>query len=219
MKTTIVIATRNRVDKLRNTLKSIPYLPGLDTIVAVDGEGRTGPVVRNEFPHIKLVEYAEHLGSVTVRNRTIEVHCERSNVLYFVDDAVFLPGAVERALEDFEQFFPDTDGVLGLSQTGDQSFHPTGVAIIGNAFLDRYKNRNPFFPGYWHFACQEIHWLAEKLDKFKLSEAAITHFHPSFDRKLVDKTHVEARQRAQYDRDVRRERESKGHIWGDHGTA
>jgi hypothetical protein len=186
----------------------------LDTIVAVDGERRTGPVVREEFPHIKVIEYAEHAGSVSIRNKTISNHCMRSNVLYFVDDAVFHPGAVEKAIDDFHTFFPDTDGVLGLSQSGDHKFHPTGVAIIGDAFLNRYKDRMPFFPGYWHFAAQEVHWLADKVGKFQTSEATIDHHHPGFNRNLADKTHVEARQRIRYDQDVRREREAKGRIWG-----
>lgn len=211
----IVIATRNRVDKLRTTLKSIPYnLPGVDILVGVDGDTVTKPMVKKEFPHVAVQTFEDHMGSVSVRNRVISEWCTRSSVLYFVDDAEFLPGSLEKAIEDFSAQFPDTDGVVGLTLQG-HSFHPTAMAIIGNKFLDRYPHRMPFFPGYWHFACQEVHWLAMKLNKFYLSPAKVIHHHAAFDKKLVDQTHNEARSHMQYDKDVRTHRKSAGCIWGE----
>lgn len=224
---TIVIPTRNRLAKLKRTLSTIPDLPYVETWVVSDGDPHTAAWVRDcDKPRTLSVHIKQHMGSVCARNAVIPDI--QDGVLYAVDDIDFLPGCIENAFEAFNRAFPSSqDGVIGICQIGHSNWHPTGVALLGKEFIDRYPNRQPFFPGYWHFAAQEIHWLASKYGVFRACpDAQIRHYHPDFgrngrvDRKLAefDKTHQDARIKGVEDRNLRNARKRKGLIWGDTAT-
>ena len=215
----IVIATRNRYMKLARTIESIPDLDFIGVQVVVDGEMDTVERIQRDWRFWKkhnftLIHHPEHKGATICRNLVIPKR--QDGVLYATDDIAFGPNACERALESFNEHFPDDDGVLGLAQTGNRKYHPTGVALIGKKFLDRYPGRKPFYPEYFHFAAQEIHWLAEKLGKFYHEpRASIRHYNPFMDKKHMDQTHEDARIHKVRDKMLRESREFKGLIWGD----
>jgi len=144
--------------------------------------------------------------------------CAEDAVLYATDDIEFKPGAIEAAAESMREHFPDDDGVVGFNQIGKQSFSRTGVALVGQRFLCRYPERKLFYPGYFHFSCQEIDRLASKLGKFHFDERAkLYHYHPNWDRDEMDKTHEEARVHRGKDLRLSRKRRAEKLIWGDNG--
>lgn len=217
-KITIVIPTRGRVDKLQRCLNTIPLEDWIDTIIICDGDvdGYDRLVRRyGECEEVSIRLVKEHRGAVYCRNSVMpEIE---DGVLYATDDVIFRKRSINYAFETFNRHFPSDDGVVGFVQEGtDGNFHPTGVALVGKEFLDRYPNRLLFNPAYFHFSCQEIHWLAVKKDRFMQDERAIVfHYHPGFHEGERDATHIEARVHREQDLRLMQERKRKRLIWGD----
>lgn len=208
---TLLIATRNRFEKLKRTLDSVPKLDYLKILIVCDGDKETydklqdTPVARMYIP--------KHVGSVKARNLALYLKL-MDGVLYGTDDIVFEKEAIESAFENFNLIFKDDDGVLGFVQ--DKSFHPTGVALVGSAFLNRYPNRSLFYPKYYHFACQEILDFCNSFQPSKFYQeprAKIQHFHPGFCKNESDTTHTEARKFKDQDLNISKERKEKGLFW------
>lgn len=212
MKIEIIIATRNRYGKLLKTLDSIP--DKYQVKIICDGDLDTFRELLHHKKNFALLLYNEFKqGAVSTRNTICET-CSHS-LIYSTDDMTFNDGAIEQAENEFNDLFPDTDGVLGFTQTGNRKFHPAGVALVGKKFLDRYPGRHLFFPDYYHFACQEIYWLADKLNKFHFSEKAIiNHMNPMVNPEHMDQTHHDGRIFKDKDHALIKDRLAKGLIWG-----
>lgn len=220
MKTfTIVIPSRNRLEKLQKTLASIPFFSYLSVYIICDGDARTKyELEKNLRPDTKIRCSGAHKGAVWCRNEIIK-H-EQDGVLYGTDDITFLPGSLEAAFELFNQKFKDDDGVVGFKQTPG-SYDPTGVALVGQTFLQRYPDKQLFFPQYYHFSSQEVFRLCERIRVFSNKnvfvqddKVMVEHLHPSKFTQLLDKTHVEARVYSSRDHSLSKQRKNKGLVWG-----
>jgi len=207
----LIVATRNRREKLLKMLGSLPASDYLDVRIICDGDQETYDFLKdNPCYSVELTE--NHVGSVACRNML----CGKVNdgLLYATDDIVFENGSIEAAFDMFNKFFPDDDdGVVGFVQN--RSFHPTGVALVGQKFLQRYKVKCLFFPGYFHFAAQEIYNHATRLNKFvQCQDAKVFHYHPCFMKDQHDQTHEDARLHKREDMQLKKQREAAGLIWG-----
>ena len=215
----IVIPTRNRYEKLIRTIESIPSSEHIGVNIICDGDEETYKKLmkcdKHFFRKIKAVILEEkHRGAVYCRNKFISGNCT-DGVLYATDDIVFEPGSIENAFKAFNSHFPDDDGVVGFI-IDLPDWHPTGVALVGKRFLDRYPGHQPFYPGYHHFSCQELYWLSSKLGKFHQEKNAIVkHYHPGFFSNAMDETHREARIHTERDHALIESRQAEGLIWGD----
>jgi len=215
---TILIPTRGRIEKVKKTLESIPELDYIDTMIICDNCYETLEFVRKlNNPKIYAAavvsRHGEFVGSVACKN-TYSSDVE-DGLLYATDDIIFQENAIQSAFECFNKNFPDDDGVVGFVQKGN-AFHPTGVGLVGQKFLRRYPDKKLFFPGYFHFACQEIYDLCQKLGgRFVQEEQAVVlHKHPCNYREEMDQTHKDARIRKREDHALIKERKAKGLIWG-----
>jgi len=220
---TVIIATRGRLEKLRRTLVSIPLQANgaaVHVAVACDADeatfhelGKQGLRRAGEVDELVLIP--EQRGAVYCRNRLAEN--VRDAVLWATDDIVFKPRSIEAAAESLSRRFTEEDGVVGFNQVNHKHFNPTGVGIMGQAFLLRYPEKHLFFPGYFHFACQEIHWLATRLGKFHFEPMArLVHHHPSERefREEMDQTHADARIFKSRDMALLAQRTEAGEAWG-----
>ena len=139
-------------------------------------------------------------------------------ILYATDDIEFYPNAIEDAVETLYKNFPDGDGVVGFRQ--EDEHHPSGVALVGRKFYERYPSGLLFNPEYYHFAAQEVHWLAAKYDKFiHMEEVGLKHFHPGYYEEEMDSTHLDARKFYDRDHKLMAIRQNAGLIWGDYGNS
>ncbi len=217
----ILIPTRGRVDKLRKLLDSIPgqaFGVPVYARILIDGDPKTHEALVDERYHI--VRYFEgHHGSVALRNAEAQ-RCEDA-ILWAVDDMEFRPGAIDNAVMAMLERFPDGDGVVGFVQEGQKLFHPTGVGLMGHKFLERYPGWQPFFPGYWLFAAQEIHWLCMEIKQvtgidafYQEPQAVIYHNHPCNHPEAMDQTHKDGRIHKGHDVELRKARMASGEIWG-----
>jgi len=212
----IIVATRNRYEKLMGLLNSIPKKVkayDIHTHVICDGDSKTYNKLLNNSSIYRLDLSGTNIGSVLCRNELLEEIT--NNVIPAVDDMEFPEGSIEQAITDMENHYPDDDGVLGFKQTGSPNFHPAGMTMIGIKFLNRYPKNHLFCPEYFHFACQEIYWLAMKLNKFIQSKATIHHLSPFSNKKYFDQTHWDARKKNSEDHALMKDRKAKHLIWGE----
>lgn len=180
--------------------------------VITDGDPKTAKALEGDPRIDYLIQVAQQSGSVYCRN--IATAEAIGPLIYVTDDIEFFPGSIDRAIAAMDLMFPDGDGVIGFYQ-GMEKHSPAGVALIGSKFLQRYPEKLLFYPGYFHFACQEIHRAALILNRFSTDpNACIRHYHPSTNAAEADTTHIEARKYRNYDRALSFERSRTGLTWG-----
>lgn len=215
----IIIPTRNRYEKLCRCIRSIPKSTDPIThsiIVICDGDHHTIErlIHDNNGLIAKIIYVRDHMGSVFCRN--LATQAVEDALIYATDDIEFKKGAIDAAVKAMHEHFPDEDGVIGFNQVNAKSFSRAGVGLVGQKFLGRYPNRKLFYPRYFHFSCQEIERLGNKLGKLHLAEdACIHHYHPAKDAEERDTTHVEARQYRAMDKTLSNQRRVDKIIWGD----
>ena len=200
-KFSIIIPTRNRLKKLYNVLNTIPDSNIYTVKIICDGDEATYKKVQNDYPYMKYYYFAKHRGSVWCRNAIIQE--EEDGVLPCVDDIVFPEGYFEYIFALFNTTFKDDDGVLGVRQQGEfeKAYSPTGMVLVGQKFLQRYTDRQLYYPKYYHFAAQEIYNLCKKIkvktgkETYLLADKHIVKHGKAIYNKneFIDKTHHEAR--------------------------
>jgi hypothetical protein len=209
---TILIPTRNRLDKLRCCLASIPAHPWIQVVVACDGDALTAKELSTGLAPYQRVDMVifnrEHVGSIKLCNLLTPM--AQDGLLPVCDDMELHAGAIETAMERFNDAFPDDDGVLGFHQTIIAGYAPTGVCLIGQKFLRRYPGKQLFCPEYDHYGDVEIYDLAEKYGKFQFGGkgVAVNHWHEK------DQTHRDGQRANGDDRQLRAARQENGLIWG-----
>ena len=105
----IIIPTRNRVEKLKKTLASIPKLPYISVVVACDNDIVTHKYLQDLCNSqvdslVVLAGCTEFSGSVECKN----LCCPNTpdGLLYATDDIIFHEGAIQAAFECFNNNFP-----------------------------------------------------------------------------------------------------------------
>jgi len=212
-KLSIIIPTRGRYEKLMRCLDCIPIVDYVQIIIVCDNDKMTYANLKHSrlFDHLILILIGEHKGSVYCRNQAMEE--VKDGIVAICDDMDFRPGMVKEVFDEYNFYFPNDDGVLGLRHNYDH--HPSGTAIVGKEFLKYYPDKQLFYPRYYQFAAQEIHWLASKLNKFQMSKnIIINHHHPCFEKDEMDITHTEARKFKKEDMSLIAKRQKLGLIWG-----
>jgi hypothetical protein len=212
----IIFPTRNRIEKLSRALASINREEagpaGIVVTVVCDGDRATAEALNGDARVDHIIQSEPQRGSVFCRN--LATAMAAGPVLCTMDDIEFRPGAIAAAAKAMAEHFPDGDGVIGFIL--EESRHsPTALALVGQAFLQRYPGRRLFYPGYFHFACQELDRAAQKLGRLFVEPAAsVIHYHPGRPAGQADKTHADGRVRRAQDLALSNERNSRGAIWG-----
>lgn len=215
----VIIPTRNRYEKLCRCLESIPQSAlkvEIGVIVVCDGDSETANKLmgHNDGLITRVSVVRKHRGSVYCRN--LITQATEDALIYATDDIEFKEGAIEAAIKAMHKYFPDEDGVIGFNQVNARSFSIAGVGLVGQKFLCRYPNRKLFYPRYFHFSCQEIERLGNKLNRIRLEESAeLLHYHPAKNLSERDVTHIEARRDRMKDKLISSQRRADKIIWGD----
>jgi N-acetylglucosaminyl-diphospho-decaprenol L-rhamnosyltransferase len=101
---TVVIATRNRRERLLGTLGRLCSLPDRPAIVVVDNasEDGTAAAVSRAYPGVRLIEATDEIGSAA---RTLGVRAAETPLVAFSDDdSWWAPGALRTAVQVFEEY-------------------------------------------------------------------------------------------------------------------
>jgi glycosyltransferase involved in cell wall biosynthesis len=230
MKILIGIATFQRPEKLQRLLESLKNQTHQDfeVCVAFDNNDTNQKGLRNWDRAISTIRLDYQGYVVGCWNR---IHALRGSAesksdahLMLCDDVELFPDCLEIACRDLANVFPDTDGVIGLTQEcpgrGDYSYKPFGQTLMGGKFLERYSRVGyklccPYFHHF--FQDEEMYIYAASLRKFYHSpEAKLYHYHPAFKPAEMDSTHKLARIPTvfQHDVDTFKRRQSSGRLWG-----
>lgn len=222
MKLALICATRNRNEKLQRMLQTISLVPEVTSIyLGWDGDKTglddfkksaelfLGSSFDTNFCFIR--NYEPHAGSVKVRNHLIATAMQdgADSILNAVDDIEWFPGPLRKAIKLLAP-----NNVIGLAQEEDH--HPSGITLVGKLFLENYSGYQLFNPAYYHFAAQEVMWLAQKKGVFYyFDEPCLKHYHPAFYKDQTDQTHQDARKFRSEDLQLIEARKRQGLIWGD----
>lgn len=155
-----------------------------------------------------------------------ELYGDYNAHLMLVDDVELHPTCIGEAVRCMQEHFPDTDGIIGITQQcpghPEYTWKEFGQVLIGRKFIERFEevDYKVHCPKYLHFYQDEELWMyAKKLDKFKLCPTAVLdHFHPSYIREEMDVTHNVTRGKGQVlntDKKLFLERRSKNLLWGE----
>ena len=225
MKVLIGIATYQRVGKLKRLLKSIQNqtYKDYDVLVVCDNKDEeTYSALYKEFPVMFRVmpeqSYVIGCWNAVHSFSGYDAH------LTLCDDVELLPDCLEKVVKELQENFSDKDGVIGITQLypgkDNVFFQPTGQVLIGNKFLERYKEvgYQVCCPNYrqW-YQDEELLEYSMGLKKFRLAkEAKLIHHHPCFYPSEMDHTHTLVRNNSVQigDKQIYQKRLSKKLIWG-----
>lgn len=223
----LVIPTRNRLEKLRKCLDSIDFKKidfSFAVIVVTDGDSKTATAMRADQRVNTVIEapVTKRMPRGSVFCRNLGISQTKDGVSWGVDDVIYEGSDFfNRAFKQYNLVYPNDDGVLAFNVLNNrfrvrkpgQSL--CGMGMVGTKWLSQYPERNLFYPGYFHFSCQEIVRLGKKLDKITFApELKVYHLSPSAG-EVVDSTHLEARTKRSSDMILSNTRKHEGYIWGD----
>jgi GT2 family glycosyltransferase len=139
---TVVVATRNRRDRLVGCLRALAALPEHPCVIVVDNGSTdgTGALVREEFPQVRLIELPVNWGAVA---RNVGVAAAGTPLVAFADDdSGWQPGALARAAPLFRDH-PRLGLVCGRALVGADRREDPLSAFMASAPL----GREPDLPG------------------------------------------------------------------------
>lgn len=218
---TVVVATRNRFDKLFDMIMSITNGTELDIGVAigVDGEAETeARLLGCDFGMpFEVITFQEHRGSVATRNSILGMLPKNSfkAVQIAVDDVIFHNHAIDGAFNELFEHFSNGMGMVGYAMEPANSCK-TGMVLMGGRMFDIFPDGNVYCPDYYHFSAQELERLAERFPLLHYNnKVSVTHMHPGFQeyKHLIDKTHQDARARHGWDKAISQKRVADGKVW------
>lgn len=108
-KTTVVIATRNRVERLLQTLAKIEPLEEISRVIVADNGSTDGTatMVRRHFPSVDILAFHSNVGAFA---RTVAARSVTSPYIAFCDDDTWwLPGSIDTGTKVL-----DRHGRIGL---------------------------------------------------------------------------------------------------------
>jgi hypothetical protein len=186
----VCIPTIDRFDLIRQTVKTIVWgmVPGgyknvSITIIVDDGrqayyEKLSGYYhIHQEDGFIKIMFNPKRLGWPKSLNRIFK---ETDDDFYFhaSDDLIFNKNTITKAMADMKKHFPDGDGVIGITQQLGK-FCPAAFGLVGRKWINRFPDRQMFYPKYVHFCGDSELWrYSRSIKRFHLSKATVHHNRP-----------------------------------------
>jgi GT2 family glycosyltransferase len=146
-KVTVVIATRDRRDELRRTLKFLTALPEFPAIIVVDNGSRDGTaaMVRRDFPQAQVIALRRNRGAAA-RNAGVR-RARTPYVALTDDDSWWEPGALARAVTVLDHR-PDVGLVAAATVVEPESVPDPLNAVLAASPLDQGTLPGPRVLGF-----------------------------------------------------------------------
>jgi len=221
MKIEIVIPSKGRIKKLEHCINSILHSSknvsmDLKLSFSVQSEFAYFQSLFGNFPNIQnelLTTYrVPEFWNDALRKTEADALC------YLNDDVLLFEDTLEVAVKEFERYFPNFDGVLGLRQANlpETQAVEGAFGIIGKKYTERFPEGMVWCPDYNRFYCDHELWqFAKLINKFHFCiPARITHLHPAFTKQPSDKTHIDVRTWWKTDKNIYEKRKQLGYLWG-----
>lgn len=169
----IIIPTWNRIDLLRNTVRSIceSSYEDVSAFIIVDGNKALFTKILDMPANIILNE--KNIDWIRSINKGLLSVTDAA--IYAADDITFDRDCIEKAVALLEQKSPSGDMLVGLRQKKMGS--PTCFGLMGHKFITHFPNRQVFCPDYIHYGGDsEIGRYVRNTRKFCLSPTVgVTH--------------------------------------------
>jgi len=220
MKLDIVIPSKGRKEKLDNCLNSI-FLSAKQEIniylyFSIEEEFDDYQKQFDGISNIHVILLDSYrvpdFWNGHIENSTSDAMC------YLNDDVILFEDTIEMIVKEFEENFPDYDGIVGLNQLNLNDFKTVDGAfgVIGIKYAERFPAKQVWCPDYNRFFADfELWQFAQSIGKFVFSHRAqINHMHPITNRQLADATHADVRQWLAVDRKINQLRKNRDLLWG-----
>lgn len=224
----IVIPTRGRYKKLKNCLNSIiaqitsekiahtQIIVYMDTQPEVD-EFLSDTHTKESFKNVHFCTIPFPYTAPKLWNLHLKI-MSAHGMLYLNDDVALAPGCIKQARMDLLLNYPTYDGLVGIRQVnleGRFDTAPAAFGLIGREFAARFPDKQAFCPDYKHlYIDREIEAYARTVDRFKMSKAALFHYHPCLDASWHDHTHDHIRRFKNADSETFKLRQQRHLTWG-----
>jgi len=225
----IAIPTRNRNDMLQRAIYSLPWTVPVDfsflvNIISVGGKSGNRAVKWAEKlyandPKFSLDCTYLHWGIVGAYNLAAKNARKAGEHLLLSSELVeFKYAAISHAYRTLLSQYPDYDGIVGIRQFCVPTFHPARVILIGNKFLDRYKDRELICPTYkYNYFHNEFLRFAQSFSptKFTLDKNAIVDYYsPEIHVGMQDAEYERRKPIVKKDLEFAKHRAMMGFTWG-----
>ncbi len=184
---TIIIPTRNRLERLKWCLQQIAvntHYPNYDVVVIVDDDPQTaqwaGSLRQKGRWRVVVNEKQREWVACTIGGVSLAID---DYIVYFADDVEVERGWLTEAMKTMLSSFGDGVGLVSF-QDGIQNENLAPHGLVSKRMAE-YFGGDLFHPGYRHYyGDTELTAKAKALNRFAYSERArIKHVHP-----IVDKT-------------------------------
>ncbi len=210
MKVTLIIPTcsSSRIDLLMQTIDSIQAGSYKDVhiVVVADGNDEIFTKISDRyFDNLSVIMNTTRKDWVFSINRVIKEFISEYYI-YASDDLIFPHDCIKMAMKNMDISFPDGDGVVSIGRKGRCIF-----GLMGNKFVKRFPKREVFCPDFTHFRSDsELLRAVKELERiiYLSEEFKVKHF------RKKDETYRFAHRVRDRDREIFRERETKGYKWG-----
>ncbi len=208
----IMIATYDRWELLRNTLRSLTRQTYKDFSVHIIVDGN-----QSGIPEWLMKADVEILttcdrSDVVAAWGIYTFLCETGLLLHGSDDLVFHPECLSAAVYGMKQRFPRGMGVIGINQL--QNGSPRGrhyaFTLMNRAYIDHFPDRVVFCPDYIHYRSDMEHGLfAQSIGCFRFCpNAKLDHI------RVPDETTRLGKQVYKRDKKIFQTRQEHGFLWG-----
>jgi len=175
----LIIPTIGRLSSLLNTIKSFQassYKATAVIVIVDDGRIEYFRDVKNliaghKLKNVFLFYNPQRHGWPRSMNKVLKAS-DFDLYFYGSDDLTFFKNTIKNAVGFMHDYFSDGDGLIGINQNLTQ-FCPAAFGLVGRKFVDRFPERQLFFPHYVHFCGDSELWhFAKSIDKFKFCPTA-----------------------------------------------
>lgn len=227
----MVIPTYKRISKLERCLNSILKQTHQDFNIYVMCDNQDWETFKhieekykgnNKILPIIVLDHQYVMGCWNLFTRDQDTFdLIKEAMCWIVDDTELLSDCLEKLSETFIQHFPDTDGMVGISQIypliTEATWKENGQCAIGKKFIERFPDRQVSCHEYrFFYQDEEVLEYAKSINKFILcKEAKLIHHSANFYHNEMDETHKIPRDKVKLqDTRTYNERKKRGLVWG-----
>lgn len=205
----IIITSRYRPERLARCIQSIydnaSWRAKFEVVVVVDDDQSTFDYFKDDG-RIKLIQTVEHSDNIVATNLGV-ASSKYEYIIYMNDDMVVqTKGFIRKAVQHFNETFPDGYGLLAF-RDGIQNGNQATVGMTTKSFIKKYLPEGKlYYSKFKHYFCDTLLTVIAHT-KFKYaycSDIFILHEH-EINGYGTDKVYSDARPLWQHDEDIYKE--------------
>ncbi len=203
----VVISTYDRLESLKNCVKSITDgdYKDISIFIIVDGNKKMINGLKNE--PVEILFNSERMDYIISMNKALK-HTKGDAAIYGSDELTFRSNCISNVVKAMKEHFPDTDGLIALKQVNKEGGAAFG--LLGRKFINRFPDSTVFCPEFIHYGGDtELKRFARSIGRFYQCNQAIVD-HP----RLHDNTFRLARKVKIHDKQIYKKRKNKKLLWG-----